>query len=165
MLLSYSSSRTVRSCSKAWISKATFIQRFLNQTAFRTRTDRAAKFAPPAPAEKLLAWPQSEEAGGRLPGTGPPKPDPPALPPHLRRQSPAPGPATYGEAAAGGPLLRQGRVQRESPPRPVLTGEHHHGGLHGAGREEGGVGNAALCPPRPAAAPFIRPRGDWWKPD
>lgn len=54
-----------------------------------------------------------------------------------------PGPGTYGEAAGGGALLRQGRVQREAPARPVLAGEHHHGGLHGAGGERGAAPRSA----------------------
>lgn len=57
--------------------------------------------------------------------------------------TPAPSPGTYGEA--GGALLRQGRVEREAPARPVLAGEHHHGGLHGAGR----AGAAPRSQPRP----------------
>lgn len=78
---------------------------------------------------------------------------PPSLPPSLAGTepsraelppgTPAPSPGTYGEA--GGALLRQGRVEREAPARPVLAGEHHHGGLHGAGR----AGAAPRSQPRP----------------
>lgn len=152
MLLSYSSSRTVRSC-QAWVSKATFSQRFLNETASRTRTD------PPAPAEKLLACPQSEEAGGRLPGTGLPKPDPPAPPsPPPAKPRSRPPPLTVRPPPAG---RSSGRAESsENPLRAQYLLENIiMAGCMGPGGD-GGVGNAALCPPRPAAAPFIRPRGD-----
>lgn len=124
----------------------------------------AGRFAAPA---KLLPWleaaskaalvkPQSGclPAQRRPPGApGCPcstAPVPPSLLPEqgpsragLPLGTPAPSPGTYGEA--GGALLRQGRVEREAPARPVLAGEHHHGGLHGAGR----AGAAPRSQPRP----------------
>lgn len=172
-LLRYSNSSWVNFCSGGlrFLTKPSLLfgGAFGGSVLNAGRGDRKAKRVPPAPGDgwkERLPRPERSEGGGRLPGTGPPSSGSPSCPSCPAAAagggpggegSPAPSPATYGEAADGGALLRQGRVQGEAPPRPVLTGEHHHGGLHGAGRAGG---SAALCPPRPAAAPFIRPRGD-----
>lgn len=147
----------VNLCSKARTANENFYYclktDFFERGLVRMTLELPKKKKTTHPALKLGG--RGTAARHRDPRRGPAESDPPRQLP--RRRSPSPSPATYGEAADGGALLRQGRVQREAPPRPVLTGEHHHGGLHGAGRAGG---SAALCPPRPAAAPFIRPRGD-----